>query len=479
MRRRSFLRAVGCGLALASVGVAGAHPTATSDGTPPAETPASQPLGTVSIDDTRETVVGDGVAYVATVDGFAAVDVADPTDMSVLAREQILADRETGPLSTVWDLHLDGDRLLVAGPANGGRSLRGFGYFDVSDPAAPERIAEHETDFYSHNCFLRDGIGYFTGGGIEGSPLVIVDAESGEELARWSVREADERWAELPFGMVNLHDVWVDGGLAYLAYWDAGTWCLDVSDPTDPTLVSRVRGRPLDELLAIEDQRRERTEPPGNDHFVTVGDSGDLLGIGTESWAAGADSTGGPGGIDFYDVSDPSDPAPLGRIDPPPTPDPGRGGVWTTAHNFELTGERCYASWYQGGVSVHDVSDPTEPVERYRWRDADRGKFWTAQLVTPGGYFLGASIGAFASNTDAEESSLASGLFAFPDPEGATPSPTLSPTETTAATPTDDAGATTDGGATPTNGDGAGFGVGAGLAGVLGLGAWYRQRRSE
>jgi len=477
MRRRSVLRAIGCGLTVGHVGVATGHPTPTGDGTLPDETPDSQPLGTVAVPDTRETVLGDDrtTAYVATVDGFAVVDITDPTAMSVLARETILSDHEDGPLDGIWDLHVDGDRLLVAGPANGRPSLWGYGYFDVSDPAAPEQIAAHETDFYAHNCFLQDGVGYFTGGGIEGSPLVVIDAESGRELARWSVRDADDRFADLPFGMVNLHDVWIDGAAAYLAYWDAGTWCLDVSDPADPTLVSQVRGRPVEELLEIEDDSRERTEPPGNDHFVTVDESGDLLGIGTESWAVDQRPPGGPGGIAFYDVSDPTAPERLGEITPPPTPDPARSGVWTTSHNFELIDQRCYASWYQGGVTVHDLRDPTEPRELFHWREADRGKFWTAQLAASGEYFVAASIGAFGSNTDAEDSPLESGLFAFPDPTAeTTPVGTAS-----SATPTPSDGPPSPGQEpTPTNGTGAGAGLGAGLLG-LGLGVWYRRRRSE
>lgn len=476
MRRRALLRTLGTGLAVGSAGLASGHPTASGDGTPPSETADSQPLGTVPIEDVREMVLGDDgeVAYVATVDGFAVVDVADPADMAVVARQSLFENHAEGPLTGIWDLHCDGDRLLVAGPAFGSPDLYGFGYVDVSDPAAPAVVAEHETPFYTHNCFLADGIGYFTGSGIPGAPLVVVDVESGDELARWSVTEADDRWAELPFGMVNLHDVWVDDGLAYLAYWDAGTWCLDVSDPGEPTLVSRVRGRPLEDLLEIEDTRRESTERPGNDHFVTVDETGDLLGIGTESWASSVDSGQGPGGIEFYDVSDPADPKSLGEIVPPPTPDPTRGGVWTTSHNFDLVGGRCYASWYQGGVTVHDVSDATDPRERYYWRDAGRGKFWTAQLAAPGECFLGASIGAYGTGTEPEESSLVSGLFAFPDPdEGVTAGPS-SDAQTTAASA---------GGREPTPTSGAGPGAGAlggvaGLLGLAGLGGWYR-RRSE
>lgn len=491
MHRRSVLRTIGSSVTLASVGVVGGHST-DAGGTSPAVTQASEPVGTVSVENTREAVLGreEATAYVATVDGFAVVDISDPASMTVLTERAVMADHEDGPLGGIWDLYYDDDRLLVAGPAHGGRSLRGFEFFDVSDPSAPESIASHETEFHTHNCVLDGAIGYFTGSGIEGSPMVVVNLESGEELARWSVRDADERWAELPFGVVNLHDVWVADGLAYLAYWDAGTWCLDVSDPRDPTLVSRVRGRPVEQLVTIAEQRGEATELPGNDHFVTVDESGDLLGIGAESWAVDAASEDGPGGIAFYDVSDPTDPTPLGEIEAPPTPDPSRGGVWTTAHNFDLVAGRCYASWYQGGVTVHDVTDPTDPVERYRWRDSDRGKFWTAQLAVPGEYFVASSIGTFGSNTGADDDSLVSGLLAFPDPSSAatTTPATLSPTRTGASdetttdegtTPTERSeGSPTGGEASPTSGTGAGAGLATGLAGLAGLGAWYRRRQS-
>ncbi len=68
-----------------------------------------------------------------------------------------------------------------------------------------------------------------------------------------------------------------------LGVWDGGTWVVDVSDPSDISLVSKVRGRPPEDLAAIEDPGTERSEPPGNDHFVTVNEDASLLGVGGES----------------------------------------------------------------------------------------------------------------------------------------------------------------------------------------------------
>jgi hypothetical protein len=245
--------------------------------------------------------------------------------------------------------------------------------------------------------------------------------------------------------------VTVQGNRAYLAYWDAGTWILDVSDPADVSLVSRVRGRSRETLAAVSNPRIERTEPPGNDHFVAVDEDASLLGVGGESWDAGGDGSGGPSGIELFDISDPESPQSLATIAPPATSDPSFGGVLTTAHNFELTHGRLYSAWYNGGVRVHDVRDPSEPRQIFRWRDSATTSFWTAQRGS--GCFLAANT----SKLGGED--ITPGVYTFPDPAV---DASIQP-----PTPTDD-------GVLGAAGDG--FGVAAALAAV-GLAAWRLRRR--
>jgi len=410
VNRRSFLRTLGAGTALTAAGVAGAHPTVTDPATPPEES-APEPLSTLEVANAREAVVGDdGLVYLAATDGFLVVDVSDPADPTVVFEtHELLGDREDGPMANVYGVAVGGDRLLVVGPANPGfDAVHGAVLFDVSDPAAPERVGVHETDCPIHNACLAGGLAYLTGNGTEGNPLVIVDVGDGE-VGRWSLFDRDDAWREVAAPMRVLHDVTVRDGLAYLAYWDAGTWILDVSEPASPAVVSRVRGRDPGTLAEL-DPRIEATRPPGNDHRAAVGPDGDLLGINAESWAVEANADRGPGGVEFYDVSDPTEPVRLSRIDPPSTPDPTRGGVWTTSHNFQIVDGRCYTSWYQGGVKVHDVSDPLVPRELYHWRDAGRARFWTAQRLPAGDAFVASSMGV------PSEDGAPGGLFAFPDP---------------------------------------------------------------
>jgi len=464
MHRRAFLRAVGAsvglGLGATASGTVAGHPTPTDDGSGAAPTGTAtegEPLGRLPMETVYETVTSpDGhTAYVATGDGLALVDVTTPSAPFELARRTDLLDGEDGPMQRVQDLALAGDRLLVVGPAHPADGAHGLVVFDVRDRRDPEQVAAYELASTVHNCDFDGRYAYLTANARPGNPLVVVDTEREREAGTWSLVDADERWAEVPRGLRPLHDVWAEDGRAYLAYWDAGTWILDVSDPTEPALLSRVRGRSIDALADVETPRRERSEPPGNDHFVTVGDDGDLLGVGAEAWDVEGDGTGGPGGIELFDISDPAAPESLATIEPPPTSDATFGGVLTTAHNFELTGDRCYSAWYQGGVRVHDLRDPTAPEELFAWRDSDRASFWTARRGD--GCFVAAGTDA---NPGASEFQPA--LYTFRDPPEPTPTP-----------------GPTDGGGDESLGAG-GPGVGVlGTLAALGLAGWRAVRRER
>ena len=370
------------------------------------------PLGRVAVPGAKEVVVApDGsIAYLATTDGFATVDLSDPTSPTVLAeRRDLLAEREGGPLAAIWDVKLHDGRLVVPGPASGSRDVSGFLLFDVSDPERPERLAFYPTTFPIHNAFFVDGRVYMTAGGR----IVVVDVSTDDptEVGRWSPADVDSQWTEVPRALRSPHDLWVQDDTAYVPCWDAGTWIVDLSDPASPGDAHRVGGRGADELAALSSSDAARTtlEPPGNHHYAQPSSDGSLLAIGKESWATD-DGRGGAGGIDLWDVADPSSPSKLSTIPPPPSPDETRSGVWTTAHNFDLAGDRLYSSWYQGGVKLHDVSDPSNPVELAWWRRPDDAAFWGAVLATDE-FFA-------TSSTNYPAPSAFEGLYTFPNREG-------------------------------------------------------------
>lgn len=432
MNRRDVLRAAGGAFALAALG-----------GRPAAAHPGPyRPLGSIDVPGAKEAVVNEdgSIVYLAVTDGFAVVDISTPSRMEVLAeRRGLLADRDDGPMQEIYDVKYESDRLVAAGPANPkrGEVVKGFLLYDVSDPANPTQLAFHETEFPIHNCFLRDGIVYLTGNNGAGNPLVMVDVSGGtpEEVGRWSMLDVDEAWAEVDPFLRTIHDVYVQDGTTYLVQWDAGTWIVDVSDPANPQYEAHVGGLPRSELRGME-ARPQSVELPGNAHYATVNDDASLLAVGAEAWdSPDSGEVHEPGGIDLWTLPKLGDPEKVATIEAPPTPDPSLGGTWTTSHNFDLAGDRLYSSWYQGGVKIHDVSDPANPEELAWWRQPEEAAFWTAQSAT---VTTGPSLeeeGVFVASSYGVDAGIGEGLYAFPDEAGQQKNPPpLTPGDETEST---------------------------------------------
>lgn len=466
--RRALLAGLGGSVALAGGGVVSGHPTpdgtagpGPDTGTPstPQATPAGfGPLAHLHVPGTKEVVVDAAgeIAYLATTSGFATVNVNDPAAPRLLAdRRRPLADLPGGPLVEIHDIDYADERLLVVGPANPVEdAIQAAAVYDVSDPADPVRQAVFETDYPIHNATLDGAYGYLTGNDFERNAMVIIDPVAGESVGHWSVADVDSAWLEVDPILWIVHDVTVHDDLAFVANWDAGTWIIDVADRTAPTTLARVRGREPTALTGLTGGavHREQLERPGNDHYAAPNGDGSILGLGIESWdVQDTEVDGGPGGLQLWDISTPTDPTHLTTIEPPATADPGFAGMWTSAHNFSFHQDRLYTSWYRGGVRVYDVTDPARPQLRAAWRNDDQASFWAARVAVPGSFFVASARETFGV-PGSQEDSITGGVYTFPDPHR---------------------------GDTPTETDLPGFGPVAGLAGA-GLGvlrAWQRARR--
>jgi len=445
VRRRRVLgalAAVGAGSALADGAVArttarGDRARSSSAGT------VLEPAGGRDLRGAAEAVVDDDgtTAYCSVRDGFAVVDASDPANLEVLAEERDLTHDGSEPMGSIMDVKVSGDRLLVSGPNGFGEGLSGFFLYDVSDPANPERVAFHDTAFGPHNSFVDGDHVYLTGTGEPDSPVVVYDvaADDPQEVARWDATMADDAWASVPRRYVNCHDLYVQDDVLYVAYWDTGTWRVDVSDPTNPTAIDRLGGHDPAYLERIGRRSLEFFELPGNSHYVQPSADGSRVFVGKEAWdRQDSDVDGGPGGIECWDVS--GDEPTLGSVLRPPLPGTEEDGDGWTAHNFGLDGDRLYASFYSGGVRVYDVADVTEPLLLGEWRDPSTTSFWSATPLDSG--FVAASF----QNPEAERGRGEDArVFAFPEPDDADaePAPTMERREFPAPEDVDDGERTT------------------------------------
>ncbi|WP_436927961.1 LVIVD repeat-containing protein [Halosimplex amylolyticum] len=510
---------------------AGAADTGTDDGDD------FSPLARIDVENdspgyqTTEAVAEPSGRYVfaSRLDGFYVVDCADPENPEIVGEYSDIESPDGRTISGFLDLKYNQGRLMLA---TGGRSAyTGIALYDVRDPTDPRPLKTYETSYVIHNADLHGEYAYLTTG--TELEIVHVAPDDPESVATWSVTDYDEAYEDVSRRLRNLHDMYVQDGRAYLAYWDAGSWILDVSDPANPEYVGHAADYTAAELADLDRTKAAEysIEPEGNDHYVQPDDDGDLLAVGGESWDLEDESIetdepeeedlGGPSGIVLWDISDPANPEELSEIEPPMPPEGEttrrRGGYYTTSHNFEIAGDYLYSSWYRGGVKVHDIADPANPEELAHWEDGDVASFWTARAGVPGEYFYATS---YAHPT---EDGGPGGFYTFPDPtdNAATITPsggpvdistadgtttTATPTETRTATPTATETATPTDASTPTatarstatstpmaggtepatdtatdgsggtandesSGSGPGLGVLSGLA-ALGIGAW-------
>lgn len=414
--RRSFL-----------AGVAGAAGLATFSRRSTA-TAAFGPRTKLKVDGAKEVVVGDDgtVAYVATTDGFAVFDVSDPANPAVLARvDDLTGDRLDGTIEKVWDVSVDGGRLVACGPAVtiGESPAQGFAVFDVSDPADPQRSAVVEIRGSLHNAFLDGDVVYLTHTSVKTNPMQMYDVADGEPAKVGSFSPAN--YVDWPSGSV--HDVYVVDGTMYATYWDLGTWVVDVSDPADPEPLLRVG---YDREADVETGRGEL---PGNAHYTQPHPERAILAVGKEASDNEETEFESPlGGIELWDVSDFANPSRETILAPPPETEERATGM---AHNFGWRGDRLYAAWDAGGVAVYEVADAAEPMRLAGWRDDEGGPFWTAEPVHDG------FVGTTALNGIIDERGPPPRLFTFPEPSGEDPTParTMEPVAPAAATSTFDA----------------------------------------
>ena len=325
------------------------------------------------------------------------IDVSDPTSMVTLAHVEhtsvwpndaqivgslaFLVSDESG--LTAWDISdpaapvtlgsfgLPGraSRLSVVGDvAFVGLSDRGCALVDIRDPSAPDLIGLYDPQGWVSGIHIADGLAYFaTGVGLE-----IFDISSPPPPALLVERTVP----------TDGRDIAIHEGHAFVASYFDGLTIFDIANPLDPQQVGSYRS---DNIGA----RARGIQCRGDRAYVAAGTEGmEILDISTPtapvlisafgSYTNGLHVEGNLAylanfgvRLQIYDISDETAPVRLSQT-------PG-GGMCVDVH-----GDYAYSGW--DGIYIHDVSDPTNPIEVAR----DTTGYEVADVLYRDGYLYAA-----------------------------------------------------------------------------------------
>jgi hypothetical protein len=248
---------------------------------------------------------------------------------------------------------------------------------DVKNPAKPRVIsalntaAGHTMKVYPGGKYI-----YMAGGNLAGSAdragTTIVDVKDPHK---------PKLATQVPSSQVmDCHDVSFsiteeDRKLAFCAgavgTGEVQIW--DVKDPLSPVIISRI----INPAIQYS-------------HYAVANDDGTLLAIDDEAFAAHDCNSGASptGRVWIYDITDPLLPLPQGSFAPPRGGSDeylgignyaGWVGSWCLSHglDFHPKKDAVAVTWFTGGVSVIDLTDPTMPAEDAYFQAEDSATYST------------------------------------------------------------------------------------------------------
>ena len=248
----------------------------------------------------------DDIACTLDTTGTHIVDITDPTDPVKVAFIPDKPATRTNDVKVehIETRHFNGEILvainegcgsqfvprLTASGVSGNAGRGGFSIWDVTDPTKPHALKQSFLrDNGIHNTYIwqDNGNAYLIAvDDVALDDVIVVDItkpQSPKVIARTGFQDwgtAATLAPEIANPAMFLHDVWVQDGIAYLSYWDAGLVLLDVSDPANPIFMGDST-YPSPDPLSGE-------APEGNSHVAVPNADGTRVLMGDEDFAAGA-----------------------------------------------------------------------------------------------------------------------------------------------------------------------------------------------
>jgi hypothetical protein len=238
--------------------------------------------------------------------GIRIIDISDPTDPQLVAFIKDKQGTRTNDVkaASLNTSHWSGDILVstnegcgvslprLNSDGNAGKFRSGQGginIYDVTDPTKPHALKQNFLPKANggHNTYIwEDGAGnayLLAVDDVALADVIVVDITnpaSPKEIARTGQADwPSDIASEIEGPAVFLHDVWVQDGIAYLSYWDAGLVLLDVSDPANPVFLGDST-YPNPDLSGLP--------PEGNGHVAVPNADGSLVIFGDEDQSKAA-----------------------------------------------------------------------------------------------------------------------------------------------------------------------------------------------
>lgn len=336
--------------------------------------------------------------------GFVLLDVSDPAQPRFVARYRsgsednwytkfsadgrfvfLTANGNANATSAAGALREDAERGVATG------AIRGIQVVDVSDPARPRLAAFHAFPVRVINLAVwpaRDGTTILFASAYNDrfaradaapaappaaanhvSVLRWTAAPPGlSEIAQWQPEGFGEGRDALPHDLAVAQHPVTGRDVLYVAYWDAGAFLVDVTDPARPVALGRFRPDPWS---------------PG-DHVHTVKPHPGLLGGRALAVAAAETFEGEPSGTYWLlDVADATAPVPLASWRLPPGDLANAEDLLFSPHEFTIADGRLYASNYHGGTWILELPS-MRPVATWQRAlgDAARSGDWAVDAET-------------------------------------------------------------------------------------------------